>query len=963
VVSALPADESSGVPRSGSRGFAGPETDPSPLRRRAAAACDRVVRAGLLVLIVATPLAFGSVHAPAYAAVEAAVFAIAALAAVKVAIAGPPAGGRLVVSRWIWIPALSFAVLGPIQLVPLPPAVLRTLSPATAGLLSASLPGWPDRAPYSDLAAHASEAASRPSPTGAPAAERDAAAGRQRWRILPTPEEAAPVGRAAAAGPASPEGPVEPLAIARPLSLARDRTAAMTLKVAAYLTLFFVVLLYPWNGGPGGESRAGRTLLHGLAITAVAVAAIALLQRFAWNGRILWFFVPNDWPSGLPDPRPRVSGPFINRNSLAGYLDLLLPLVVVWAAVRSHLDTRSLTLGRRMLRLAGAAIVALAILGSMSRGGWIAGATGIACLVLVLRRLPRGERPAWLRPRSLALLLAIGAAVATALALVPLEDGAPNDLDLRLEQTFSDSSSIDERVGFWRAAARAIRDFPLLGVGLGGWPEIATRYDTTPAGRGFPREVHNDYLQLLAEGGLAGALLVAALVAAVARRIAASLAVRSAAGLPLAAAALAGMAALAVHAALDFDLQIPAIPVALAILAATALRPLLPRARRRDAWTVRFRAAGAAGVAAGIAALALTQPGLADPREAALAATASEAVALVSARPANALPHLRLYQRLGDGAPAELRRRELEIAIELAPREPDARDALAAELAATGDESGALALLEESVRFAPRAEDHVFLAPRLVGWLDDAEAAAIERGLRRATGEHPDAAPTLARLLEARGRSEDAGEVLAAAAEREGRDPARTALLIAASDAFLRAGASARAERPLRAALAIAPASTAAWYRLIAVARASDGESDRELAERGIAAGADPAELWFAVAEAAKQRGSRADRRAALDRALRARPALAKVHFELGLLELDEDHSGRAARALARAAELDPENLAVWYHLGRAEQAAYRLAEARRAFERVLTIDPSHEKARAALASLPPAREHVASRR
>jgi O-antigen ligase len=751
----------------------------------------------------------------------------------------------------------------------------------------------------------------------------------------------------------------------------------MGLKVAAYAALFFVVLLYPWNGGTAGEARVGRALLRCLAGTAVAVAVLALVQRFAWNGRILWFFIPLDWPSGLPDPRPRVSGPFISRNSLAGYLSLLLPLVVVWSTVRSHLDAGAPTVGRRLLRWAGATAVATAILLSLSRGGWIAAAAGMLCLVVLLQRLPRGERPAWLRARRLAAAAAIAAVLAAGLALVPFDEGEPNDLDARIAQTFSDSSSLVERVGYWRAASRLVRDFPLLGVGLGAWPEIALRYDPAPAGGGFPREVHSDYLQLLAETGLVGALLAGVFAVALVQRIGARLAVRSPAGLPIAAAALAGMVALATHAFVDFDFQIPAVPVALAILAAAAARPLLPRAEPRRRVAARVGAGALASAAICAAALALAQPSLVDPRDARRASSTAAAIELAAVRPTNPLPHLRLYERLGAAVPASLRRRELEIAIWLAPREPVARDLLAAELARAGDEREALARIEESVRLAPRAGDHPYLSPRIVPWLDDAELGAVERGLRSALGEHRDAPATLADVLAARGRFRDGAEVLLAAAEREPRPRERGGLLIAASDLLFRAGVPARAEPALRSALAIAPASTAAWTRLIAAATAAPAAQDgaaaaappapaedrRALAERGIAAGADPAELWFAVAEVAKRDGAREERRAALERALRARPALAKVHFEMGLLELEEDRPERAARSLARAADLAPESAAAWYHLGRAERAAYRLGDARRAFERVLAIEPTHAKARAAIAGLPPARDRVASTR
>jgi O-antigen ligase len=59
------------------------------------------------------------------------------------------------------------------------------------------------------------------------------------------------------------------------------------------------------------------------------------------------------------------------------------------------------------------------------------------------------------------------------------------------------------RSDFWRATWQMARAHPLAGAGLGGfWAEIPVYHDAS--GLQTPQQAHNDYLELLASGGLVG---------------------------------------------------------------------------------------------------------------------------------------------------------------------------------------------------------------------------------------------------------------------------------------------------------------------------------------------------------------------------------------------------------------------------------------------------------------------------
>jgi Flp pilus assembly protein TadD len=908
---------------------------------------DRLVLAGIVALLLATPIAFGAVHPWAYGPAIAVVALLLALWAVKVALFGVPHEGHRVAPGTIAVPLALFVVLVAAQLVPLPPALLRAASPGAHEIYATSLPGWPESAPYADLLAAAGDPG------------RDAAVG---WRLLPAADDLADPAvasrLAAVAGAAT--GPRERLRAGdevatpsawRPLSLAARATRIALLKVTAYLALLLVVALYPFNRSPEGDWRPMRVVLLAAVASGAIVAAVALLQRFTWNGHLLWFFVPHDWPG--PDPRPQTSGPFVSRNSLAGYLVLVLPLAVAGTLCRTHLDLPGRARASRALLAGAAALVALGIVMSLSRGGWLAALVALSLLAGLLAREPREDRPWPLRSRGRCASVAALVAVALLLlVLAPLDPERANDVDARLEATVSDATSVVSRLDYGRASLAMLRDFPLLGAGLGAWPDLFARYDDGPYSRFAPRQAHNDYLQLAAETGVAGALLVLAAAFGLALCLGRGLARRSSASRPLVAALSAALAGLAVHETVDFDLQIPAIAVLAAVLAGAGLRSM-PVPTWRPSPRKRLAACGVALAAALV--LVVAALGTASRDGTAAPTTVAEALRLVDARPTRAGTHLALYYLLERELPDAPRTRELEIATRLDPQSPFAHDALAVDLARRGERAAALAAIEQSVFVAPQASGHFYLRARLAPYLSGDEVEAIERGLARAReARREEAAVTLAGLYGMLGRHADEARVWAEVA-REREDPdERFAALRAAGIASLAAREPAPAEQRLRDAVALRPSDTSAQSRLIEAmaARGASYEALREATRHAARSGADAYRLHVAIAEAARERGDEPARVAALEDAVQVRPSVAELHLQLGLAYLDAHRYERAARALRRAAELDPAMPNVWYYVGRAEAARYDLVAAERALERAAELAPEHDKTRAELAQV-----------
>jgi O-antigen ligase len=113
----------------------------------------------------------------------------------------------------------------------------------------------------------------------------------------------------------------------------------------------------------------------------------------------------------------------------------------------------------------------------------------------------------------------------------------------------------ERRIDIWRATWQLVKAHPVAGVGMGGyWTAITQFHDAS--GEMTPQRAHNDYLELLASGGLIGVALgawfVGGLIRPVRQRLRSPDKFRRAATY----GALIGLSGVAVHSFVDFGLHI-----------------------------------------------------------------------------------------------------------------------------------------------------------------------------------------------------------------------------------------------------------------------------------------------------------------------------------------------------------------------------------------------------------------------
>ena len=133
----------------------------------------------------------------------------------------------------------------------------------------------------------------------------------------------------------------------------------------------------------------------------------------------------------------------------------------------------------------------------------------------------------------------------------------------KLEAVSGEISSVGDasregtrRVDMWNATWQLIAENPLLGTGFGGYAMAIPQYHIA-SGKLIPQEAHNEYMEVLASGGILGAGLWLWFLAIFIRRASQSLlAADSARKRAVCVGALAGIVAVAVHSIVDFGLHI-----------------------------------------------------------------------------------------------------------------------------------------------------------------------------------------------------------------------------------------------------------------------------------------------------------------------------------------------------------------------------------------------------------------------
>jgi len=318
-------------------------------------------------------------------------------------------------------------------------------------------------------------------------------------------------------------------------------------------------------GLPAGRLQALTALFLGIA---VAQAVLGLIQY--GDGPDSMFRLGN------PYYTDSAVGTYVNRNHLAGLLEMALPVTLALLAAMVGVGRRryqgrrpslrrrlaalaELGINRAMLSGAGALAILLGLVFTRSRTGIALGMLGILLSVGAFSWRLGGRNVYGL----VGSFTAVGVGLATLIGLAPVVARFANQ-----------DPAEDARWSFFADTGEAIRGFFPLGSGGGTFEEVFHRFDSGAVLGRLVDHAHNDYLEWVVEYGLPAALVLILLLGVYLRQWRRVWArgtwstfrfVQAGAGIAL--------LLMALHTVVDFNLHIPANAVFFAFLAGVFCHP------------------------------------------------------------------------------------------------------------------------------------------------------------------------------------------------------------------------------------------------------------------------------------------------------------------------------------------------------------------------------------------------------
>lgn len=342
------------------------------------------------------------------------------------------------------------------------------------------------------------------------------------------------------------------------------QTRFFTLQMLA-LTVF-LALLYRY----AQTERRVRVLVHAILAVAVVSAVFGILRQTTQQetGFVLPLLKQNQG-----------YGQFINKNHFAFLMEMAFGLalgIVVAGGVKRE---------RVMIYVALLLPIWTGLVLANSRGGILA----MLVQVVVVGLLVSSFHSSRLARSGLVRVVLTGVLVVVVVAGAFWVGG--DRLATNFEATASEfnrdaGDALSARDGasrreIWTTTLKMFAAHPFLGVGLGGyWIVVTAHHDAS--GRLTPQEAHNDYLELLASGGLVGLALGVWFVVVVVRAIRKNFIAEKGPMSALRIGAVLGLAGVAAHSLVDFGLHITINALVFLTLIMIATRPQLASYARKS---------------------------------------------------------------------------------------------------------------------------------------------------------------------------------------------------------------------------------------------------------------------------------------------------------------------------------------------------------------------------------------------
>ena len=271
-------------------------------------------------------------------------------------------------------------------------------------------------------------------------------------------------------------------------SLNIGATRRNTVSVLACLLLFIVTVQRI------RRTEDAKRIMSWICICAVLMSIFGMIQYLTANGLYYWFY---KFPGGTTIDR--VKGAFPNKNHFAQFAALSIGPLIAWCmTIGRSSDGQQSAWGQKKsgiphevaagIIMGGLAIVLSSMLLARSRGAVLACVAGTSVMMAVL------YFRSMISKKLILALCGMGGLTGIILLAVGYQS-----IVKRLDN-WNDSG----RYLIWKANLEIIKDFPLLGTGIGSHQYIHHRYLDQPYAQGEYTHAENGYLQIASETGLVG---------------------------------------------------------------------------------------------------------------------------------------------------------------------------------------------------------------------------------------------------------------------------------------------------------------------------------------------------------------------------------------------------------------------------------------------------------------------------
>lgn len=238
-------------------------------------------------------------------------------------------------------------------------------------------------------------------------------------------------------------------------------------------------------------------------------------------------------------------GSFVNRHDFAAFIEMTisLPLGLLFAGAVEK--------DKRLIYITATGLMGIALVLSGSRGGLVSIVSAV-CFLIILSTGSKGKK-------DIAIKAVLGVVMIGIFSVGAVLIGGETSLT-RIAETARSNNLSTNRVQIWTVSLDVIRaNFP-LGAGLGAFGVAYTPFDPS---NGIERveQAHNDYLEVLADAGLVGAVIGAGLLFLLFRTGLRSIKTENLYRRGVALGALTACFSILVHSMFDFVLHITAIAV------------------------------------------------------------------------------------------------------------------------------------------------------------------------------------------------------------------------------------------------------------------------------------------------------------------------------------------------------------------------------------------------------------------